>query len=446
MRILFGTDFSSEAAAAADVAANLAARRGSRLLLVHALDSGLLSLLDQNRRDYLLGRLRKRLSSEAERLRAVGGKVEEKLASGSPQRALAELADKTESNLIMVSSGGTPYPERWLAGSVAERIAQNSAVPTLALRKAEPLMAWARGEQTLNVFVCYDFSASSDAAIQWVASLMKIGPCRVTVTYVSWPPQEAWRLGLGSSGSLAKNTPEVQKLLEEDLRERCRTLLPGARPKLRVIGSWGDMGVQLVELAKTEGTDLIVAGTNQRTGLNRFWLGSVSREILHRAPMNVVCVPMASSNGVSDAALPKFKRVLVSTDLSKLGNKAIPYGYGAIQRGGEMLLVHVVPPRGSRENKDGEAADPQAELKRKLMADLERLLPTGSQAKAVRARVEVVEHEHPAVGVCQAAERFRAELICMASQGRVGLQKKLLGSVTESVLRRSKRPVLVIRE
>lgn len=50
-----------------------------------------------------------------------------------------------------------------------------------------------------------------------------------------------------------------------------------------------------------------------------------------------------------------------------------------------------------------------------------------------------------AAAICQAAERSGAELICIGSRGRSGLKKKLLGSVTESVMRRSSRPVLVIQ-
>ena len=136
----------------------------------------------------------------------------------------------------------------------------------------------------------------------------------------------------------------------------------------------------------------------------------------------------------------------MSTDLSPLGDKAIPYGCGVTQRGGEVLLVHVVPPTGISIRDSGQQAERKARLKKSLLERLRALVPKWTQARGVRTRVQLVEHQHPAVGICQAAERFRAELICMAMQGRTGLKKQMLGSVTEAVMRRSKRPVLAIRE
>ena len=58
----------------------------------------------------------------------------------------------------------------------------------------------------------------------------------------------------------------------------------------------------------------------------------------------------------------------------------------------------------------------------------------------------MTEHTQPAMAICQAAERFGADLICMGSRGRSGLTKVLLGSVAQGVMAQSKRPVLVLRE
>lgn len=444
MNVVCGTDFSPPSAEAANVAAGWASCLGSRVHLVHAFESGALSLLDQNRRDYLLGRLRKKLSIEAERLRTMGAKVVDRLVQGAPHRALTELADGSEAGLIVVSSSGEVYPARWLAGSIAEQTAQCSMVPTLAVKRAHPLVAWAQHKHKLNIFVCYDFSASAEAALRWVSSLTEIGSCRITVAYVSWPPQETWRLGLSGVGTLADNPPQVQDILEEDLKERSRALLGGRLGKLLVVGSWGETGSQLVKVAKAEQADLMVVGTNQRGGFHRFWLGCVSREVLHKAPMNVACVPVSAnvpdfSNGVS-----RFKRVVIPTDFSKLANKAIPYGYGAVQRGGEILLVHVLAPLEIQEHRAHEP-EKTTPLKQALLRNLYGLIPNGTQAQGIQTRVEVVENRNPAAGIAQAAERFRAELICMASRGRAGIRKRLMGSVTETVMLRSKSPVLVIR-
>jgi len=56
-----------------------------------------------------------------------------------------------------------------------------------------------------------------------------------------------------------------------------------------------------------------------------------------------------------------------------------------------------------------------------------------------------VKDTHPAIGIVETGETNGADLIVMASHGRRGLTKLLLGSVTNEVLVRSKVPVLVCR-
>ncbi len=445
MKIVCGTDFTVHAEEAANVAAALVVRCRSTLTLVHAVEPAQIEFLSKPFVDVLRDKLRRKLVQEGNRLRKSGTDVTENLVLGRPDEILAASAKRSKADLIVVSSLGQVAPIRWLVGSVAERTTQNATVPTLVVRNHKPLDAWARGKRPLNIFVGYDFSESSDAALRWVASLKNIGPCHITVTYLSWPPSETWRLGIGGHTANGANPPEVHELLERDLKERCTAILGKTKVKLRVISGWGSQDAHLIDLAKASEADLIVVGTNQRRGLSRFWLGSVSRGILHHAPTNVVCVPMALDSSEPRKGNPVFKRVLVPTDFSKLGDKAIAFAYGATQRGGEVSLVHVIPPVGGFKP-DAEGPDGRhPKRKRDLAARLEALVPENVFARGIQSRVEVVEHQHPAAAICQAAERSGAELICIGSRGRSGLKKKLLGSVTEAVMRRSSRPVLVIR-
>ena len=445
MKIICGTDFSVTAAHAADVAAAWAARSEAPLKLVHALETARLDFLTQKDVDHLQVKLGRNLAAEGRRLRTTGADVMEHLILGRPHDVLTASAKQFEAGLIIVSSLGQLPPVRWLVGSAAERTAQNATVPTLVVRDHDCLIDWARGKRPLNVFVGYDFSESSDAALRWVASLSKIGPCHVTVTYLSWPPAETWRLGIGGHTSNGGNPPEVLELLERDLKERCAKLLGKSKARLQVVSGWGSQETHLIDLAKASAADLIVVGTNQRRGLNRFWLGSVSRGILHHAPTNVACVPLAVDSREPKVGIPTFKRVLVPTDFSKLGNKAVAFAYGTARRGGEVSLLHVISPAGKFKPEAESAEGPQAKRKQELSARLEALVPPTALARGIQTRVEVVEHQHPAAAICQAAERAGAGVICIGSCGRSGLKKKLLGSVTEAVMRRSDRPVLVIR-
>ena len=162
--------------------------------------------------------------------------------------------------------------------------------------------------------------------------------------------------------------------------------------------------------------------------------------------MNVLCVPAKDELKPAAERSPAYRRVLVPTDFSKHGNRAIAFAYGAAPRGGEVCLVHVIPPTGGFRPETEVKDCPKARRKQELTARLEALTPEKARIRGIRSRVEVVEHQHPDAAISQAAERFAADLICIGSRGRSGLKKKLLGSVTERLMRRSSRPVLVIRE
>jgi len=144
--------------------------------------------------------------------------------------------------------------------------------------------------------------------------------------------------------------------------------------------------------------------------------------------------------------LPSFKRVLIATDFSKPGNKAVAFAYGAAQRGGEVNLLHVISPGTGFRSETKAENERRTRRKQELVRRLEALVPDAARVRSIQSQVEVAEHQQPAVAIAQAAERIGADLICLGSSGRSALKKQLLGSVTEAVLRRSKRPVLVIRD
>jgi nucleotide-binding universal stress UspA family protein len=243
-------------------------------------------------------------------------------------------------------------------------------------------------------------------------------------------------LGKGDHTWFGKAPPEIQQLLERELKEKVHTLLDEPNVEIRVEGGWGRADPQLITSATAEKADLIVVGTHQRHAVGRFWLGSVSRGVLRHAPLSVAIVPLFQANQQESTRIPEFRRVLVTTDFSDLANNAIPYAYSGLRPGSTICLLHVI------ESKESERQSKQTNgNKRKLCS----LIPTGAEARGIETQVEIVRNRKPSEAICQAAERFGADLICMASHGRSGLSKAVLGSVAHDVMTRSKRPLLVVR-
>lgn len=276
---------------AVDIAAALARRLETRLLLVHVdqLHRSLVS--DPIIVESAALQTRCELDGEVQRLRDLGTDVEGKVVAGSAFDQLVTAATNARARLTVIGAVGRGLARRLLVGSVAERTAESSPIPTLVVRPGGRLASWIRDEAKLRVLVGYDFSAASDAALRWVNELGRIGKLEITVLYTNWPPDEARRLGYEGPLPLAANPEKIQKNLERDLKKQVERFLPKEKANAIVEPGWGTPEGYLFEMASRQKADLIVVGTHQRRGLGRVLLGSVSRAVLHHAKVAVAVVP-----------------------------------------------------------------------------------------------------------------------------------------------------------
>jgi nucleotide-binding universal stress UspA family protein len=442
-----GTDFSENAKQTANVAAALSTRLGGPLVLVHATG---LRIQGSEANDAESASFREHLHEEAERLRRLGATVEEILSGGAPDEVLVQLAEQRQARLLVVSSLGLRAPTRWLLGSVAERTAESSLVPTLVVRDAAPFESWARGERSLNVFVGVDFTANSDTALRWISELRQIGPCEVVAAYADWPPEETARLGVSESFGLVESPPAVRRVLEQDMQEKVERLLGKEHLVIVVQGGWGRVDAQLVGLATEAQADLIVVGTHQWHGLSRLRHGSVSRGILHHAPMSVACVPTLAAAPTAGPRIRECRRVLAAADLGASHGFAAPYAYSIVNHGGTVRLVHVVEPFRltnpliGRYYQDLPTRKEHAQQVAESGARLRALAPAEARARGIKTEVEVLEELDEARAICAAAERFNADVVCIGSHTRPGFTAKIMGSVALGVLTQCRRPVLIV--
>ena len=154
-----GTDFSAAAVEAVDIAAAMARKLGTKLLLVHVEEFHGMAEVDPTLFEAALSQKRGELEREAERLRELGTVVEDKLLSGSVFDELVTAAIESKARFIVVGAVGHGLARRLLVGSVAERTAETSPIPTLVVRSGRRLGSWLRGEHPLKILVGYDFSA-----------------------------------------------------------------------------------------------------------------------------------------------------------------------------------------------------------------------------------------------------------------------------------------------
>ena len=146
-----------------------------------------------------------------------------------------------------------------------------------------------------------------------------------------------------------------------------------------------------------------------------------------------------------------YKRILIATDGSQLSDMAVESGLSLAGLTGASVIALKVVPRYPRSYFDGTLPVEAADIKRieKQWSDAAQAMvdaikdkgeTQGLTVKAIVAKSDLV-----AEAVIAAAKKHKCDLIVMASHGRKGIKRLLLGSETQHVLTHSHIPVLVLR-
>jgi universal stress protein A len=140
----------------------------------------------------------------------------------------------------------------------------------------------------------------------------------------------------------------------------------------------------------------------------------------------------------------RFQKVLIAVDSEPIAAHAAEMGIElACKLGAEIAFIHVVDPKALGAREPGVSAN---ELLALAQLDAKRLVA------ALRARLpgdtialEFVQQGRPAAEIVSAAKCWAADLIVIGSHGRGGIERALLGSVAEAVIRQAPCPVLAIK-
>jgi nucleotide-binding universal stress UspA family protein len=146
-----------------------------------------------------------------------------------------------------------------------------------------------------------------------------------------------------------------------------------------------------------------------------------------------------------------YRRILVATDGSTLSKKAVSSAIAlAAATGAELVALKVVA-RYPMNYFEGGVAMPATEIGRveKQWAENGQAIVDAVQrsavAKGVKTKAITVRSDLVSDAIIAAAKKNKCDLIVMASHGRRGIKRLLLGSETQLVLTHSHIPVLVLR-
>ena len=146
-----------------------------------------------------------------------------------------------------------------------------------------------------------------------------------------------------------------------------------------------------------------------------------------------------------------YQRILVATDGSTLSRKAVTNAISLAELCGAELVALKVVPRYPMSYFEGSMALQASEVARvesqwsdhgQSIVDAVKKAAT---AKGVSTKAVIAKSDLVAEAIVIAAKKHKCDLIVMASHGRKGIKRLLLGSETQHVLTHSHIPVLVLR-
>jgi len=197
----------------------------------------------------------------------------------------------------------------------------------------------------------------------------------------------------------------------------------------------GSVPQAIASAAETHNVSLVITGARGQNPITELLLGSVSSSVLRNAPMSVLIMRPDPVQGAGRAAhRPLFSNVLVPTDFSRHADDVVA-SLKTLDGLKKIDLLHVVSRAESKTEIDECVANAKARL-----AALQQDLAAAGIASTIRVRIG-----DPTEMILSVAEEDEVSLIAMNAHGTDWLRTLLLGSTTFTVVRRTKKPVLVLR-
>lgn len=210
----------------------------------------------------------------------------------------------------------------------------------------------------------------------------------------------------------------------------------------------GEPGETIVKEAGKDPSTLIAMSSHGRSGVARWWMGSVADRVLHTASNPVLMIHTHDEHPESAA----FERLIVPVDGSQIAEQALPHAaHLSKQMGLPVYLIQVVPSR-----VEYSVANSGFPIVISSYEDFSLIVAKQAEGELEKTREKAVSlgadpvatkllRGQPADEIANYAASTPSTLTVMTTHGRSGPGRMLLGSVAERVVRQAGVPVLLIR-
>lgn len=283
LNILMADDSSEHARSVVELIRDLSLPPKTRVMVLRVFSPGQISGIPEFERS---------LERTRQHLLYAGVKVETELILGSPAEKIIEMAHAKKSDLIVLGAKGLRATLGILLGGVAQQVVEYAHGPVLIVR--------APYEGLRRILLVTDGSVPSQQAVRYLGKFPLPENVDVQVMHVIPPPQPLLTMEphLGGWQTIYLPPPaEADSGLQKEQERKGQALLKRTCDLLQRHGisstpilKQGDAATEIIEYAKSNEVDLIVAGSYGMGQFKSWLVGSVSRKLIHYSNCSVLVV------------------------------------------------------------------------------------------------------------------------------------------------------------
>ena len=217
------------------------------------------------------------LESIAKALSERGTQVTSTVASGEPADEILAAADEPGVSMVVMATQGRDGVERWLVGSVADKVMRIASRPVLLLRPQET----PTGEEGLvlkRLLVPLDGSPLAETAVPLAVELARRSGAMLTLARFA-PHRLVWTTAYGYQVTELEVWDEEEATAAKAYLEGVREHLPKEVTSTSLFRR-GEPAPSLTDLVREEKADLVIMSTHGRGGLRRFLVGSTADRVV----------------------------------------------------------------------------------------------------------------------------------------------------------------------
>jgi nucleotide-binding universal stress UspA family protein len=221
------------------------------------------------------------LETAQARLTALGGRVTRvEPISADPAGAIVDYARETLPDLVAMSTHGRSGLDRWVRGSVAERVLRACPAPLWMVNpRTRP------GSVVSSILVPLDESPRAARILDPLIPIARALGAKVTLLFVDWDA------ATDTPSLAAKRRTERERDVREWLAEPwARLEAAGIAGAVRIVR--GDVAEEILRVAEPGAFDLLAMSTHGRSGPGRWLLGSTAEKVLARARVPIFLYPV----------------------------------------------------------------------------------------------------------------------------------------------------------